>query len=635
MATSGVNVKMGVSGVAQFKQNINQAKQSLKTLDEQLKLNEKEFKASGDAQTYMETKAQLLNVKLEEQKAVLANAEKALEDMTNKGVDKASKAYQDMQRQVLQAKGAIIDTETAMTGVADAGEDAANGVDAMNSQLKRIGDGVGWQNVTGGLESIAQKAEKAVRSAVSLGKKLISLTLESGHWADDLHTRAQYFGLTDDELQRMEKTATLIDTPVEAIISAQKKLKKGLGSADKGVMGAFAALFGEGYNPNVRGWENAFWDIGEALMKFTDEEEKEVYAQKLFGRSWNELIPLFEEGRENYEAMNESWATVSDDNLEKLRAMDDKYQELKGDFETLKITALSQFAEPMAKVMGLINEKIAEFTKWLESDDGKAFTESVIGKIQEAIEWISDPKNIQTAIDALKAIAGGWVLIKLAGGAADILKLVNGISGLSGASAASAGATAGASWASSFASAAMKAAPFLAFLYTMLNPADTGNDDLEDENGNLTEVGAEVEKNFSKVEGRRYTPAQEEAAQELWDKYRTGTFGKGDLTEKSWLFGDEKWNELLNGMHELAQTDGWKELADLPEEFLNEGGIKQSSTEMTEAAGQLKGLPGVIETAILSGMAQVRVYIDGQTAGQVLTPYVGAGMGGMVMAMTK
>ena len=39
---SGVNVKMGVSGVAQFKQSINQAKQSVKTLDAQIALSEKQ-----------------------------------------------------------------------------------------------------------------------------------------------------------------------------------------------------------------------------------------------------------------------------------------------------------------------------------------------------------------------------------------------------------------------------------------------------------------------------------------------------------------------------------------------------------------------------------------------------------------
>jgi hypothetical protein len=56
---------------------------------------------------------------------------------------------------------------------------------------------------------------------------------------------------------------------------------------------------------------------------------------------------------------------------------------------------------------------------------------------------------------------------------------------------------------------------------------------------------------------------------------------------------------------------------------------------MTQAAGQLQGLPGVIEGAILAGMSQIKINIDGQTAGQVLTPYVSAGMGGMVLAVTK
>ena len=73
---SGVNVKMGVSGVAKFKQDMNQAKQSVKTLDAQLALTEKQFKASGDAESYMTEKAALLQAKLEQQKSVLATAEK-------------------------------------------------------------------------------------------------------------------------------------------------------------------------------------------------------------------------------------------------------------------------------------------------------------------------------------------------------------------------------------------------------------------------------------------------------------------------------------------------------------------------------------------------------------------------------
>ena len=61
---ANANVKMGVQGLSQFKQSMNQAKQAVKTLDAQLSLTEKEFKNNGDAESYMEEKTALLQAKL-------------------------------------------------------------------------------------------------------------------------------------------------------------------------------------------------------------------------------------------------------------------------------------------------------------------------------------------------------------------------------------------------------------------------------------------------------------------------------------------------------------------------------------------------------------------------------------------
>ena len=65
--------------------------------------------------------------------------------------------------------------------------------------------------------------------------------------------------------------------------------------------------------------------------------------------------------------------------------------------------------------------------------------------------------------------------------------------GLTGAGAASAagaaGAAAGTSWGTAFANAVIAAAPWLIGLYTLLNPAETGNNDLVDKNGDLTAEG--------------------------------------------------------------------------------------------------------------------------------------------------
>ena len=121
MASGGVSIKMGVTGVAKFKQDIGTAKQQIKTMDADLALLEKQFKASGDAETYMQQKTELLKAKLEEQKVILGKAESALKDMKEKGVSPASMAFQEMQRQVIAAKSGMIDTQTQLENVIETG----------------------------------------------------------------------------------------------------------------------------------------------------------------------------------------------------------------------------------------------------------------------------------------------------------------------------------------------------------------------------------------------------------------------------------------------------------------------------------------------------------------------------------
>lgn len=428
MATSGVNVKMGVSGVAQFKQSMNQAKASVKTLDQALALNEKQFKASGDAETYMQEKADLLQRKLEKQKDVIADAEKALKAMTDNGVDKASNSFQQMQQTLLKANADLLDTQMQLDGIATSGTDAGNGVDDMNHQLQRIGEGVNFQNVSQGLGKITDGLAGAAKKALNLGRKIADAMLGAGSYADDLKTRASVYGLSTEQLQRMDKTANLIDTSVEAIVGAQKKLKKGIGSADKGVMGAFAELLGKGYNPQKKGWEDAFWDAGEAIMKFANEEEKEVYAQKLFGRSWSELIPLFEAGREEYEKTNASWKVLSEDQINDLAKIDDEYQKLQANVEELKLEMLTNFAEPFSEILKIINEKVNEISEWMESPEGKAAIQQFVEAFKEGFDWLT--KHSSEVFGALEVIAGGFALLKMGEFAINVGQAVSGLRNL-------------------------------------------------------------------------------------------------------------------------------------------------------------------------------------------------------------
>ena len=477
MAT-GVNVKMGVSGVQQFKQGMKESQQAVKTLDQALKLNEQQLKSTGDAELYLQNKTKILEDQIAKQTQVVKQSQAALDAMRRNGVQETSTAFQAMQANVYKASTDLMRMRTELENVGAAGEDASVGTDDLNTSLQDIGKGISWQNVTSGIGKITDALEKAAKKALQVGKAITREVLGAGSWADDLHTRATYYGLSDEELQRMEKTSNLVDTSVDAIVAAQKKLRKGIGSADEGVMGAFAALFGEGYNPKETGWENAFWDAGEALMKFTDAEEQEVYAQKLFGRSWNELIPLFETGREKYEEMNASWSVVSEENLKKLQEMDDQYQKLSGEFETFKMTFLSALAEGLTPLMETLTGLMEKFNEYISSPEGKAAMEKlgeaisnmfsdlsnadpeqiiqnlsgIFDKIQGGLQWLIDNKD--TVVNALKVIVGGFALLKLGSLAANIGQIVNGLKGLgSGSAGTSAGVPAGSSGAAGAAAA--------------------------------------------------------------------------------------------------------------------------------------------------------------------------------------
>lgn len=655
----GVNIKMGVTGVAQFKQNINTAKQQIKTMNADLALIEKQFKASGDAETYMQQKTEVLKAKLEEQKNVVNQAEQALQKMKDNGVTAASAAFQEMQRQVLAAKGDLIDTEQQLAGVSNSADDAENNVSGMNAQLKRIGDGVSVQNVVQGLDKITGGLEKAAKKAINFAKQIAGAMIDAGSWADDLHTRAMNYGVTDEQLQRMEKTSRIIDTSVEAIVSSQKKLRMGLGKEDKEAMGGLVELLGEGYDPRGKDWEEVFWDAGEALMKFTDAEEKEVYAQKLFGRSWQELIPLFTAGREEYEKWNESWTVVSQESIDKLTAMDDEYQKLMANWDTFKHEALAQFAEPMQKAMETINVQLGKFTEWLSSEEGQKFVGSVVDTMQKALEWIMKPENIQGVIDAVKAMVAGWAGLKLIGGGAQILQLVTGAKALlGGGKGATDTVTAGsggsnliysgagakaASAASKLQLGAYNAAPVMDWLLNNTAIGRQGQNALarlmggegrfgdEDVFGDIKHNVETFDEDLRENKLTGWAVKLGENNIRFWDQVWNGA---GDLwnrwTGNTRVAGENTYGDDWTAADALAeaQASAAQQTADLTGATEAE---QKATKSLENASDNMRNLPAEMRQAVIEGMGAMSINIDGQSAGNVLAPYIGGSLGLMVL----
>lgn len=631
MASPDINVGMGVSGISQFKSAMSQASASVKTLDAALKLNEKQFKASGDAETYMKQQASLLKSQITAQQTVVKNAEKALEQMTKNGTDKASVSYQKMQQQAIKAQDALLDMQTALKDVESGESGASQGADEVGKSFEKLGNDVAnvskradFSAVISGLQSITNVVEQAASKvrdfAVGAWNELMSV---AGN-ADDVLTQSTIFGLTPEEYQRMSFAAASVDTEVETIINARKKLNYNIGSGNKNTAGAFQFLGIDLYeaDPNasiadqflgndkkLRDWEDIFWETGEAMLHMQEAGQAidlDTYSQQIFGKSWNQLMPLFASGREKYDDAMKSAGTNSQKSLEDLSALNDKVDELKSNFQVLETETLAAFAPTLTDIADKLGTFFQRLTEYLQTDEGKKSLEGIseamsslfedlsnvdfgtametvktaIERLKDGLVWLKDNKN--TVVTTIEAIAKAFVGMKVAEGVLTFMNLLTGAKGLfsGGVDMASAGASAGASWGNGFAGAVIKAAPWLVGLYTLLNPSNGGAEEYADSNGivnkstqmNLgvqTLDEAELLKARLRMSGYgALTESQYGAFQEYWDYYRDPNRNP-DLANYEWEYlTNQFWGRgkafkaMAAEMYQLDPT-----MEDLPDDF--------------------------------------------------------------------
>lgn len=391
---AGVNVKMGVSGIADFKRNIGDAEAAIKNLDTQLKLNEQQFKQNGDQAMYMHNKLETLKSQLVQQERIVSQCEAALKTMKDNGVDESSKSYQNMEEKMYGALLKLWEMRSAFNEVEKGGTGAASGIKETDEQLKQIKESRSWEDVAEGLGKLRNSLERTGRAVINFSKKMYGYVKNSAEWADDLKTEAASFQVSVEELQAMRNVADIIDTDVDTIIKARRKLSTNIGKGQKGTMELLDAL-GISYNGNM---EDTFWAAGEAIMAMSDETEQNAAATQLFGKSWSDLIPLFAEGRKSYEELMEIQKdrVLSEEDVNKLGEADDKIKQIEQELERMK----NQFVADNANT------------------------------ILSLMQFFLDHSG--AIITAIVLIGGAMKALKLAEAAANVGRIVNGLNGLRG-----------------------------------------------------------------------------------------------------------------------------------------------------------------------------------------------------------
>ena len=517
-----VNVKLGVD-IGEFKSGIQSGQAILKGLNAEMKNAESTFKATGNAEQKLASQTKTLNSTIQVQKGIADQARQALQQMAKAGVDPADVAYQKLYATMMNAEAGMHEAEAAMAELGAGAGVAADGADKLSSGLNGISKKISLDQVISGIDKITSGLENAAKKAIKLGEDIWNSIMDSAAYADDVSTMATRLGLTDTQVQQMMYVADRFEAPVETMAKTWKKLKNNMASDSKEIIEDFAQLgvathevFGGKYGDvtgEARDYIDVFWEVGEALMNVTDAAEQERLAQKLLGRSWDEMIPLFTQGREAYEAALKVAPAASEDAVESAAALNDRVKELEKSWDTLKLEVIGAVAPALEKGADALAKVLDQLTTYLKSDDGQKLLEglgtavtnlfddlgnisaedlannvtSVITGLTNGLNWLD--QNWESVKNGLIAVVTAWGALEVTGGILDIVKVVAGLKSLTGIS--EAGAAAGSTWASAFAGAAMKAAPFLAFLYTLLNPSGTANNNADTmyANGQVTGAG--------------------------------------------------------------------------------------------------------------------------------------------------
>lgn len=436
MAKASIGPRLQVDGEEQYRAEIKQIIEQAKTLDAQMAA----VTASFDKNTTAEEKAAKTSEILAKQTETAQKRVDLLRDMVNK----ATAATGENSEQTLKWKQALYGAEEQLGKLhqqseeaADSVEDVGEAMDDGKQQAGTLGDQVsdlagklglqlpdgakkaldGFDGLSAGAVAKLGMITAAATAVIETVKKLNQLTDEAATRADDLLTQSVTTGLSTDMLQQIQYAAPYIDVEASTITDAMGKVTKSaytareqlVDYAEKSVKAAeqgktFESELGamaEAYdrlglsvtdrNGELRSNQEIFWDVLEALSQVTNETERDALAQQVLGKSARELNPLIQnldKAQRLYNEALEEGFVQSEQDLERLGAVDDAHNKLTQTIERNKNMIAVQWAPA--------NQAAYESLAKLTDGAGKALVDSKL--IENGAKLVQTGAGLFTAV---------------------------------------------------------------------------------------------------------------------------------------------------------------------------------------------------------------------------------------------
>lgn len=365
-----IGPKIGIDGEAQFRKQLGEVNQSLKTLGSEMKLVTAEFADNAKSEEALTKKNDVL------ERSVIQLNEKL--KMQEEALIAAGREYGEADAKTLKWEQAVNETKAALAQAEKEIDDNTKSMEELGKETDETAKKGGnfGEKFGKGMKAAGAAIAAMAAAATAAAGAVFKLTTDSAGWADDLNTLSKQTGINTDQLQKYQYAAGMMDVSVETITGSMTKLTKTMSNAQKGNKGAVEAFEKLGVsvtnaNGALRDNEDVFADAIDALGKIENETERDALAMEIFGKSAQDLNPLIIEGSAAFEELGkqaeDAGVILSQDSVNKLNTVSDAIDTFKATAEGAGRQFSVSFAEPIAAgvntLTGYLTTLITAFTE--------------------------------------------------------------------------------------------------------------------------------------------------------------------------------------------------------------------------------------------------------------------------------
>ena len=351
----------------------------LKQLNQALKLDTKNTELLAQKQDVLKKNIEATTSKLND----LKTAQKQMGDY-NKLTEEQKENYRALSVEITK-------TESNLKG--------------LNTELKET-KSIKLDNLKEGFEKFANAAKKAAEvaaasiaaigaAAVATAKKIWNLAKETAEYGDTIEKNSQKVGLSMKSYQQWDYAMNLAGTSMQDCTNGLKTLTNTFDDANNGSKSAEEKFKRLGISlDDLKGKsrEEVFGETVKALQNISDETTKAALANDMFGKSGQNLLPLFNQTNEETEKLlqeAEKYGMVmSDDAVKASAEFEDSLTKLKGTLNGVKNGLMGDFLPSLSLVMDGLSDIFAGVEGG--SDKLKSGIDALLGNIDQMIPGIID-----------------------------------------------------------------------------------------------------------------------------------------------------------------------------------------------------------------------------------------------------